>query len=284
MRNRIKLLFISLLIAILISFLPHFYSYADTVGYYDEDDSDDYTDDYTDDYEEDPPKLEIHTYSWEYGSKTLGGYVKCDDSSASLNGTTVYFKFYGKKYTTRCNSEGDFRFKNLPLIKYGTSIKVYVEKNGFVSDYSMCTISIGYTSDIWHYYSYPNSNTQRGYITTAHRGDILKVTIGGKVYKKKIKNNRSRINYSFKTGSFPVGTTIRFQLITNYGKKLVDYKDIVYKKNKIYVGDSKEDVLLTAGFRNPSRKTYTTYGETWWYGKYKYVSFDSDGKVWYWYL
>ena len=63
-----------------------------------------------------------------------------------------------------------------------------------------------------------------------------------------------------------------------------DYKDIVYKKNKIYVGDSKEDVLLTSGFRNPSRKTYTTYGETWWYGKYKYVSFDSDGKVWYWYL
>ena len=248
-----------------------------------EDYSYDYDYEYDDEKEEDEP-LYLYVDSCTYGSKTLTGRVESYLSDKSLNGTKVYFKYKGKQYTTRCNSKGEYKFNNLPLIKHGTDLKIYAEKEGFISDSTTCTISFGYNSDIWHYYSYPSNKGQKGYVKNAHRGDILKITIGGHVYKKTIKNNRDKIAYSFNTGMYPAGTTIRFQLTTKFGKKLVDYKDIVYKKKKIYVGDTKEDVLLTVGFRKPTRKTYTAYSETWWYGSSKYVQFDENGRVSNWYL
>ena len=232
-------------------------------------------------------KLYLAIYDLEYGVKSFSGYVDKGIGYGSRNvyNATVYFTYKGKKYQTKTNHKGRFVFRNVPLFKHGTRLRINVKKKGYEPNHNIYTIKSDYSaSDVWHYYSYPSTDAQRGYAEYVHRGDVLKITIGGYEYIKSFNNNRKKVGYSFNTGCYPAGTTIRFQLTTKYGKKLVDYTDIVYKKDKIYVGDSMEDVLLTAGFRKPSRKTYTAYGETWWYGSYKYVSFDADGRVSNWYL
>ena len=248
---------------------------------------DDYNE-YNEESDEDK-EMYIDTDEYFYGEKSVSGTVYSDSYyTEELEGVTVYFDYNDYEYSAVTDSSGRFKIKNVPVMKHNKKIKIYGEKDGYYDGVSSFTVEIDpdeeYEWDIWHYYSYSDSTVQKGYIEHAHRGDTLKITIGKKVYKKKITSNKSKLKYKIKTKKFPMGTKIRFQLISKYGKKWVNYTDVIYGYKSFTVGDSKEHVKLTAGWRKPKKKTYTAYDETWWYSDGSFVMFDAYGRVYNWYV
>ena len=230
-------------------------------------------------------ELEVNVNSLKYGEKNLKGYIK-SDSGKRVEGVKVYAKIKGKIYKSKTDKKGKFIIKNIPVVNYNNKIKVFAEKKGYEKgyDYSKVYLDKSVNIEIWHYYSFSTDTCQRGYVKNVHRGDTLVITIGTTIYKKKFTRNNNRVNYNINTSTFPAGTQIRFQLISKYGKKFVKYTDVIYGYHSISVGDTKEHVLLTPGYRYPTKKTHTPYGETWWYGDYNHISFDTEGKVDYWYF
>lgn len=230
-------------------------------------------------------ELKIKVNSLVYGDKNIKGYIKTD-SGKRVKGAIVYTKIKGKVYKAKTDKNGKYTLKNIPVVGPDKSIHVYAKKKGYET--GSCVSKAYFDNyedwDVWHYYAFPTDTCQRGYVKNVHRDDTLIITIGSTVYKKKFIRNKSKANYFINTASFPAGTVIRFKLVTKFGKVLVNYKDIIWGYKSFTIGDTKEHVLLTPGYRHPTNKTYTPYGETWWYGNYNHISFDAEGKVDYWYF
>lgn len=199
----------------------------------------------------------------EYGCKKITGTTKA--------GTKVSVVINKKKYSCTAKSSGSFSIA-IPLVKAGKSfyVKFVCGKESLTRKLKVVKNSDIYTSD----WVLKNSKRVPIVIKNAHKGDIVKVTIGKKVYKKKITRNKKTYKLKIKIKK-PGRYKIRMKtvLYNKYGQILAKEKEYVYLSNTVHVGDSKKKVKWLASWRTPVRKNQYTYSEQWCY------DWDGDGVI-----
>ena len=219
---------------------------------------------------------------WYGAAKATGKvYIRTESGkNKAVAGAKVYFKYKGKTYTTKTTSGGRYTFKKLPLIKHGAVVYVYATRKGYTKGKGAFQSQVKEQISVIHYnYAFSDSTVQKGNVQNVHRGDVLKITIGKKVYKKTFKKNASKVGFKIPVEKAAAGTKVRYQLISKYGMKWVDGKDVIYGYKQIRRGDTRQHVMLTPTFRYPLRKTVSEDGEVWWYENNNYIYFDRSGKV-----
>ena len=176
-------------------------------------------------------------------------FRKLDTSSTKIEGSTVAkskltIKIGKKKYAGKANKKGNFSFKIKPQ-KAGTKIVVSV-----VSPEGYTNTKTGKISKTYGYpeltrYIYRTSTSAKITVIGGNKKDKLKVSIGGKTYTKKLKSNKRRQKITLKIRKPKTGAKIKITLYDRFGKKKDSCTSKVYIGNRIYVGMSAKDAVLT---------------------------------------
>ena len=142
--------------------------------------------------------------------------------------------------------------------------------------------------DLSYYYWYitENATKVKVRVENVHKGDRIKIKIGGKTYTKKIPKAARKKTYTVKIKKAPAGTKMTVWVANKYNQALVE-KDstVIFKYKALQVGMSMSEVKLTLGWRTPSKINYYTYNEQWCYdndddGRIdSYLYFDNDGRL-----
>lgn len=192
-----------------------------------------------------------------------------NSSSTKVSGTTaananVTIKVGNKTYNCRTNANGNFSQK-IKTQKSGTKVKISV-----VSDegyYNEKTTKIKKAQG-WielNKYVYKDTKTVSCYITNGKKGDKIKVKVGNKTYTTKIKKSKKHQTVKIKISSKSAGSSVSLTLTDKFGKKKDSYKDIVYYGDKIYVGMSASNALLTTWGQPIRKNDYGLGFEQWVY-------------------
>ena len=217
-----------------------------------------------------PPAIKIDSYT---------------SSSTKITGSTVAnasvtIKIGKKTYSCRTNSKGKFS-KKIKTQKAGTKVKISVlSDDGYYNDK---TIKVKKAQG-WIELNksvYKDTKTVSCFITNGKKGDKVKVKVGKKTYTAKVKKTKKYQTVKIKITPKAAGTSVTLTLTDKFGKKKDSYKDIVYIGDKIYVGMSASNALLTTWGKPIRRNDYGLGFEQWVYQSgattlYVYVS---GGKV-----
>lgn len=186
---------------------------------------------------------------------------------------TVKIKIGKKTYTKKAKANGKFSIK-IKKAKAGTKVTISVEsKEGFTNKKTK-KIKLAY-GNIEHYYIYPNSTTMRCIVKKAGKNDVIVVKVGNHVYKKKITKKTKNKVIRVKISKHPAGQKVQVILQDPFGKKKDISSSMVYIGNKIYVGMSARDALLTT-LGSPDRKNN--------YGSFLQWVYESEGTTTYVYI
>ena len=216
-----------------------------------------------------------------YGDKSLYG--------KTVSAAKVTLHYGKKKYKTKSDGNGKFKFSKLPVKKVGTKFQIYVEKGN--ADTVIKGKVLNNEPYYWHYYLYRNQTTLRGYVKNVHKGDVIIAKIGKKTYKKKVKKDKKKLKYSFKVKKAKYGTKIKFIIKNKYNQKLTSYSDIVYYSKKIKRGMTMAQAKCVPGWTNPGEKSHYDTGTYWWYdddgdgyASDSYLYFNSRNRLESWYF
>ena len=212
-----------------------------------------------------------------YGSTVLKG--------KTVPSATVSVRIGGKTYTGKADSSGIYKIQRVPVVKYGTNLKL---------TYKLCGTSITKTVKVGkgNYkisssYVYKDSTKILVTVTNTHGSDKIVINIGGKQYTKKIGKAYSRTTVTVpisKPNKYGIKMTIK--LNNKFNQQLASYSAYVYLRNMVRKGDTKAIVKWIPRWNSPSEKDVSSYGENWWYEHWDeddyydaYLSFDEKGKV-----
>ena len=196
-------------------------------------------------------------------------------------GATVKTVLNGKTYKTKADKRsGEFELK-IPKQKFGKKIKITVT-NDYGSSTSITKTVKKRKSANLEIYKYVYKSSKYAYVECSNvsAGDMIKIKIGGKTYKKKIKQSKKLLKTKVYIGTHAAGTKISASLYNSRGQKLDSYSDMVYFGNKLYVGMTSKQALLTTWGKPVSKATY--YGiKEWVYrsGNQVVYVYISGGKV-----
>lgn len=217
-----------------------------------------------------------------YGSTVLKG--KTAPSAA------VSVRYGGKTYSCKADSKGYYAVKKIPVVKYGTKFKLTYKLAG-TSITKTVKVGKGKSTLYTPNYTYKNTTSIPVRITNAHGGDQVIIQIAGKKYYKKIGRSTSKITVKVpirKPGKY--GIKMAVKLKNKFKQDMAVYYDYVYLSDTVYVGYTKAKVKWLTGWNDPDEKTYSAYGETWYYDwdgddiHDAYLYFDTNGKVTNWYV
>ncbi len=196
-------------------------------------------------------------------------------------GATVKTVLDGKTYKTVADKRsGEFELK-IPKQKFGKKIKITVT-NDYGSSTSITKTVKKRKSANLEIYKYVYKSSKYAYVECSNvsAGDMIKIKIGGKTYKKKINQSKKLLKTKVYIGTHAAGTKISASLYNSRGQKLDSYSDMVYFGNKLYVGMTSKQALLTTWGKPVSKATY--YGiKEWVYrsGNQVVYVYISGGKV-----
>ena len=174
---------------------------------------------------------------------------------AKMKDALVTVKVKKKTYRGRVNRKGNFKVKAPKLAKcrIGTRVTVSVSAGGmtktrvykvkrYMPDVEMGTVY---------------STETKAYITLSDltKGDVLKLKIGNKTYKKKVKKSVSKLDWNPKISRPKAGSRIRLTIVNRFKQKLGTYKDKVYSDYKVRMGMTKREVRLVPGYESPDSKS-----------------------------
>lgn len=189
---------------------------------------------------------------------------KLDTDSTKVDGKTIKnaditVHVGNKQYRTKSDANGNFSIK-IKSQKSGTKVTVSVVAADGRSGSDSVKIRMVHGEIDIAKFVYRDSRTIICRITGARKGDILKIKVGKKTYKKKIKSKKKTQKVKISIKPVKAGTKIIAVYYDKYKKKKDSLKDMVYYGNDIYVGMSGSDALLTT-WGEPVRKNY--YGGRW---------------------
>ena len=114
------------------------------------------------------------------------------------------------------------------------------------------------------------------------KGDIIKLKIGGKTYKKKVKKTASKYKVKIKIRK-PGFYGKKYKLTLNRkGKVIAKEKQYVFLSDTVYVGYTKKMVKWLVYWNDPYKKNRNSRGEQWcydWDDQRAYLYFDNKGVV-----
>ena len=134
---------------------------------------------------------------------------------------------------------------------------------------------------------YANTTRVKCTLKNVKKGDVFKLKIGKKVYKKKIKKNKKTYTFKLKIKApKKFGTTV-YASLKSKGKTRYFYEDendfpIVYSCNKIKKGYTKKQVEYSKYWGYSNDRASTSNGWSYWYYGSSYIAF-LNGRVNYWY-
>lgn len=204
----------------------------------------------------------------EYGSKKV-----TFDVGEEFAGCKAKMKIAGKTRKAKVNSKGKVTFKKLPLAKCGSKAKVSITKFGKTGS---CKVKVkggsryGVAGILYVKPLFKGKKVVKVYFNDFVHGDVLKVKIGSKTYKKKIKFDGEK-TVKVKIKRSVAGKKVTVTLYDHFGKKVQRDKSKVWRGKYIYQGDTKKQVKMTYGFGTPDHINYYTDHEQWCYdGAYLY--------------
>lgn len=176
-------------------------------------------------------------------------FKKLDTSSTKIEGTTVAkskltIKIGKKTYKGKAKKNGQFSFGIKPQ-KAGTKVVVSVVSPEGYTNKKTSKISKTYGCPELTKYIYRTSTSAKITVIGGNKKDKLKVSIGGKTYTKKLKSNKRRQKITLKIRKPQTGAKIKITLYDRFGKKKDSCTSKVYIGNRIYVGMSAKDAVLT---------------------------------------
>ncbi len=191
---------------------------------------------------------------------------------ASISGSSYQISLpdywsIGTPFTVRCTSRNSYNQTDNAVVEYDT---------------------IKAPEDVWLTYwdiTY-KSKKIKVRLENVHSGDILKIKVGKKTYKKKIKADTADITYRIKIKKPTAGKKITFWVVNKYNQVLVSpLKTIVFKYKSVKKGMTKKQARLAIGWRDPTHINYYTYSEQWCYDDDgdgytdSYLYFNGNGRV-----
>ena len=189
---------------------------------------------------------------------------KIYDKSTSIKGKTypgmtVKTVLNGKLYQTKAGSGGAFSLK-IPKQKIGKSIKITViSENGSTKSISKKVYKRTGSSVASKYYVLRTSKYVYVRCRGASQGDVIKVKINGKIYKKKIGKTSGSPTVKFYTGKHTTGSAVYMYLYNSHNQKICSRKTKVYFGNKLYVGMTSSQALQTTWGKPIARYQYPGY-------------------------
>ena len=201
-----------------------------------------------------------------YGDHKLTGTLFEADKDAPI---TV--KIGNKEYKGRLNN-WDYSISIPNYYKIGTSITVtYMDSDGNEQIEESSVLKNEKTT-VYVYYVFAKHNKVRGYVEYAHKGDVLSIIIGNKVYSAKVKNDSKKYKFTFKIKKAKAGTKMTINLNNMYKQNLENWKWKVFTSDVVRIGMTKKQVKLLAYWSEPTKKNVSAYSEQWCY--------DDDGDGW----
>lgn len=174
-------------------------------------------------------------------------------------GMTVKTVLNGKRYQTKAGSNGAFTL-NIPRQKIGKNIKLTaVSENGSTKSISKKVYKRTGGSVSSKYYVLRTSKYVYVRCREASQGDVIKVKINGKIYKKKIGKTSGSPTVKIYTGKHTTGSAVYMYLYNSHNQKICSRKDKVYFGNKLYVGMTSNQALQTTWGKPIARYQYTGY-------------------------
>lgn len=174
----------------------------------------------------------------------------------TLPGAKVKAQVGGKKYTRTADENGDFSIKT-GYKRSGTAIRITVttEDGSYITKNMKVKKNKG--SIVLKKTIYRNSTSVKCKISNAWSGDYILMKIGKKTYKKKIsKSYGSKHNITFKIPKQVAGTKVKLSYLDRFGDaKGAKKSAMVYYGNKIFVGMSSHNALLTT-WGKPDHRNY----------------------------
>ena len=207
-------------------------------------------------------------------------FGRLNTSSTKMKGSTVAgskltVKIGKRTYKGKANKNGDFSFK-IKAQKAGTKILVTTVTPEGYSNKKTGKVSGTYGYPELANYIYHSSGSAKISVFGGNKNDKLKVSIGDKKYTIKLRRNKRKQHVMLKIKKPTTGSKIKIVLYDKFGKKKDSYTDRVYIGNKIYVGMSTRDAVLTT-WGAPVRKN------NWGTGTLQWV-FESDSSTLYAYI
>ena len=178
--------------------------------------------------------------------------------------TAVKLTFAGKSYSAKTNKFGDFKFK-VPVKKIGTKIKYTIKYKG-----ASLVLNERIEKPTMSLSVQKITKKSRKIKVTAryvHKGDVIKVKIGKKTYKYKLKSNKKKVTHKFKIKRSKAGKKITVTVVNKYKQKLTSRSSIVYYAMKVRKNMTKKQCKLVPGWAHPCRVYGWQNWETWWYDK-----------------
>ena len=190
----------------------------------------------------------------EYGDTYLYG--------CTLPYAAVKLTFAGKSYSAKANKYSEFKFK-VPVKKIGTKIQYTINYKG-ASIVLKGKIEKPKTSLSVQKIT---KKSKRIKVTArnVHKGDVIKVKIGKKTYKYKLKSNKNKVTHKFKIKRSKAGKKITVTVVNKYNQKLTSRSSIVYYAMKVKKNMTKKQCKLVPGWAHPCRVYGWQNWETWWY-------------------
>lgn len=195
------------------------------------------------------PKLKVSTiYA---GDNRIKGSTKAKSK--------VTAKIKGKKYTAKANKKGKFSIK-VKGYKYKTLVKVSVNtpQNCTTSKKLRVNKVMGDLSIPSYILRTSKKVTVK--VTKARKGDVVKLKIGGKTYKKSIRKNAKSSKVVFNTSNLATDAKVTASYFDKFGtRKSSNYYDKVYYSNSIGVGMSTWAVQRTTWGRPTRTYNYSSF-------------------------
>lgn len=207
-------------------------------------------------------KVTLENLDTQLKIKSLNSYDKMIMGTATA-GAKIKVKVGGKTLSATANNSGAYKINLKKTYKSGTKIKVSVTSAEGYTKSKTITVSKP-TGDVdLKSYVYRTSSSVPVKISGAHVGDTVTVTVGGKSYKKKITKSATNQSLLVKTGKHSAGSKIKVVYADKYGTVKDRTSDMVYYGNKIYIGMSEKNALLTTWGR-PAHRNYYGFGPIQW--------------------
>ena len=162
---------------------------------------------YDDDYE----TIKDYAYgNTKYGSGKLSG--------VTFDGAKVSAVINGKTYTSTANESGKYTVKIPKYIRINTPVTIKATQYGVTKAYTRHVVnnkprvSLSLIA--------PSSKMAKVKLKNVHKGDCVKLKVGKKIYKKKIKRDKSSITLEFKTVKQKKGQKVTATVYNKYKQKL----------------------------------------------------------------
>ena len=212
-----------------------------------------------------------------YGSTVLKG--------KTVPSATVSVRIGGKTYTGKADSSGIYKIQRVPVVKYGTNLKL---------TYKLCGTSITKTvtvakgnSKVSSPYVYKDSTKVPVTVNNVHSGDKIIISIDGKQYTKTFTKAYTRTTETLtikKPNKYGIKMVIK--LNNKFNQQLASYSAYVYLRSMVRKGDTKEIVKWIPRWNSPSQRNVYSDWESWWYDDWMgkenneaNLTFDENGKV-----